>query len=89
MSAWSEAVWVVKQMEKQFKANGEIIKYQDKINDLILLLNELRTELDAKTAQLNQLQSLSSPIISSSVNGSPSSYTGTPEPGALWFISSE
>ena len=89
MSAWSEAVWIVKQMEKQFQASGQIQKYQDKLNELKDLIYNLNIDLIEKNNQIQKYKILSTPLVSSSNNGIPSQPIENPQNGMIWFISSQ
>ena len=63
MSAWTEAVWIVQQMEKQFQASGMIDQYENLINDLRVNLNDLNDQLQEAQIQLQRYKTISVPFV--------------------------
>ena len=79
MSAWSEAVWIVQQMQKQFQANGLIQQYEQQLNNLLLNLNTLQKDID----DLNEKANIFTPIISSTLPAIQA------QEGRVWFHCNE
>lgn len=46
MSAWSEAVWIVKRLEKNFNFGVQISQYVGALNQVNTEINNLKTILD-------------------------------------------
>lgn len=78
MSAWSEAVWIVKRLEQNFNFENQIDQY-------VGILNQARTDINNLK---NSLDNINEAItIDAYENSSGNPDTGiTPTEGAIWFI---
>lgn len=78
MSAWSEAVWIVQQMKKQFQANGVIQQYEQNLNQLSENLNNIKNNIDSLEEQANNNTQIFTPIVSTT-------YPSSIQDGMVWF----
>ena len=92
MSSWSEAVWVVKKLQKNFDFQQDIKLYTQDLNDLNKRVNTLKDTVTTDEVALDSLRiELDNKVVTIrdtiGNNGLPSS---TPSEsygeGAIWFI---
>lgn len=86
MSAWPEAVWIVKRLQEDFDLNGQIQNYLNKLNELNGSVNILT----------NNFNSLENTLTNRAVTIRAAKKTGENTPnissnetfgkGAIWFI---
>lgn len=88
MSAWAQAIWIVKQLQNQLKEQGMVEEYTEKLNSLTINLNDLKNELKNKDNQLEQLNKRFIPIITTDSNsdGKPDGVSLDFTQDQLWFI---
>ena len=90
MSNWSEAVWVVTQLQKNFDFSSEITIYTNKLdntNHQILNLNDkvINLENNLEETQADLINRASS-FIATKVNDQPDISGMTYSKGTIWFV---
>ena len=98
MSSWSEAVWVVKKLQKNFDFSSEITYYTQNLNTLNGRVNALNSTVIADAAVLegldtqiddmqDTLNTRCTTISAKSVNGLPQGYDSSQySKGTIWLI---
>lgn len=98
MSSWSEAVWVVKKLQKNFDFSSEITYYTQNLNTLNGRVNALNSTVIADAAvieglntQIDDMQitlnNRCTTISAKSVNGLPQGYDSSQySKGTIWLI---
>lgn len=86
MSSWSEAVWVVRKLQKNFDFSQEITKYETKLYNLDVRINNL---IDRVEQDENDLKGMIVTFISTKTNGLPTNPPPYLKKGAIWFVSTE
>ncbi len=82
MSAWPQAVWIVKKLQENFDTSAEIQNFNTNINNL-------NTRVNGVTQAFNQLQNtvdtsfLSGQVVTIASVSTPS--TSNVKNGAIWF----
>lgn len=98
MSAWPQAAWIVKKLQKNFDFSGEITYYTQNLNTLNGRVNALNSAIAADEVVMEalednldiieeQIDKMASVICAESQNGvpkdfSPNDYTK----GTLWLV---
>ena len=92
MSAWPEAAWIVKKIQKNFDFEDILNEYVRNLNSLNSRINSLNTIVLGFNEQLEQAEEqaeLSASVIRAvSENGSPASTLGYSK-GTLWLVLKE
>ena len=93
MSSWSEAVWVVTQLQKNFDFSSEITYYTQNLNTLNTRIINLNTQVNNLEADLEETQTdlinRVSSFIATKVNNQPNpeQTSGmTYSKGTIWFV---
>ena len=92
MSSWSEAVWVVKKLEKYFNFDDDIDNYRNQLNGIIPQINELNSKTETLSSSLEEKESYLDTLASSFIStknssDAPSDITIEPTRGTIWFVS--
>ena len=90
MSAWPQAVWIVKKLQNNFDFNNQIYKYVENLNGLNTTVNGVNTKIINLSNELDQTKAqidLTASVIraSKSNNNTPSSTQGFAK-GTLWLV---
>lgn len=83
MSNWSEAVWIVRKLQKNFDFTQEISNYENKLYDLNIRINNL---IDRVEQDENNLNNKVVTFISTETNGIPDTPPTSYGKGAIWLI---
>ena len=98
MSSWSEAVWVVKKLQKNFDFSSEITYYTQNLNTLNGRINALNSTVIADAAvieglntQIDDMQATldnrCTTISAKNVNGLPQGYDSSQySKGTIWLV---
>ena len=98
MSAWPQAAWIVKKLQKNFDFSSEITYYTQNLNTLNGRVNTLNdvvaadadtiSGLEGELADVEQqINQMSSTIRAVSVNGLPQGYTTNDySKGTIWLV---
>lgn len=98
MSSWSEAVWVVKKLQKNFDFTSEITYYTQNLNTLNGRVNALNSKIADDQALITTLQNkldeekesikdMSSTIVAINTNGVPNGDSSKVySKGTIWLI---
>ncbi len=80
MSAWSQAVWIVKQLQANFDFSKEIAEYVNNLNALNVRINALNDEVQTTKRDL---------LSRNLVIASPNRPQGSIEKDTIWFKTTE
>lgn len=90
MSAWPQAVWIVKKLNARFDFSQEITQYSYSLNQLNGRVNDLNTQLAADETELNNLiisiNNSSSTIRATKTNNAPTGHTNDFSKGTIWLV---
>ena len=83
MSAWPEAVWIVKRIQKNFDFTSQLNQYTIQLNRLDAKVNTLidRVDTDEK-----RMASRTVTFVSTATNGVPSTVPSNYGVGTLWLV---
>lgn len=98
MSSWSQAVWVVKKLQKNFDFNQQINYYVQNLNTLNGRVNALNDRIVEKESSINnfntnlqsakaEINTVNSTIRATSKNNSPNGYNNEQyAKGTIWLV---
>lgn len=84
MSAWPEAVWIVKKLQKNFDFTSELNYYTTLLNDLNSRINTL---IDRVNTDETNISSRTVTFVSTATNGVPTNPPTNYGVGTLWLVS--
>lgn len=91
MSAWPQAVWIVKRLQKNFNFTSQLDSYRMQLNNSNLQINNLIDRVAEDENRFNQvinnLESRTVTFVSTATNnGSPSTPPSFYEKGTIWLV---
>lgn len=91
MSAWSEAVWVVKKLQKSMNFSQQIITYTNNLNNLNQRVNDLNQNIGEKQQRIENLTNIieeknTAIMATKKINSNTPDTTKEPYDNAIWFI---
>ena len=98
MSAWPQAAWIVKKLQKNFDFSGQITYYTQNLNTLNGRVNALNSAIAADESVVDELEdnlavieqqidTMTSVIRATSQGGLPEGYSSSEyTKGTLWLI---
>ena len=90
MSSWSEAVWVVKKLQKSMNFSQQILGYTTSLNNLNQRVNELNQDIINKTNIIdniqNQIINKNTVIEAQKREGNVPDTTEEFSNNAIWFV---
>lgn len=92
MSAWPEAVWVVKKLQQNFNFTSQLNRYTDQLNALNLRINGLIDRVSTDEDNLENTKTiLENKIVTFFANSEEGNPSGTELPdnfgkGTIWLV---
>lgn len=83
MSAWPEAAWIVKKLQKNFDFVSQLNYYTIRLNTLN---NRINTLIDCVENDENNLRGRTITFISTATNGQPTDLPNNYGDGTIWLV---